>query len=620
MRRCAIGALRSAVRPLEAAVAQAPDDVRYARDLGAVYAALGRWPDALRVLTPVLGSLDVEAQAAYLLAGVEARAARGAVEDFERAVGDTISSDPRLLCEYGRALFAAGRTADAGRALRACAASREAPANVHDALATLYDDCGHGDRALVHAAAYAQRQPHSAYAQLRYATALSMRGRLDESRIRRLRALRLGVHGGSDWTAVLHLMLCDGRVDGRIFARVSAQAFDGIRPRPRRTRRTSGAGRLRIGYISPEFDVAPATFFLDPFLQAHDRTKIEVFLYDTRREPVPAGSRRAALGEHLRDIGHLDDDAAADLIAADGLDVLVELSSHFVYSRLRVLARRPALVQATLPQCPATTGCREVDYLFTDRWTSPPGSEAEYIERLQYLSCGHVIYAPPAICPPARPSPAEANGYVTFGLLQRFMKLESGVWDAVAAALRATPDSRLLLHTGDPELSRPESATNGFLREQLARRRIDPARLDLVGRREHAEHLDLLSGIDIALDTWPYSGTTTTCECLWMGVPVVTLAGRTHASRVSAAILRRMGLDALVAKTPGGYARIATRLAADLEALRGYRATLRDRFIGAGLTDGRALAAEMEAAYTRWVAEACARPRRRRTTSAAGAA
>ena len=328
---------------------------------------------------------------------------------------------------------------------------------------------------------------------------------------------------------------------------------------------------------------------------------MEVFLYDTRTKKPAAALQPGRLGDHVRDVARLDDDAVRRRIAADGIDVLVELSALFPDNRIPVLARRAAPIQATLPQCPTTTGCSAVDYLFTDRWTSPPGTEREYAERLHYLPSGHVVYTPPAVCPPGRPAPALERGAVTFGLLQRFMKIGPGVWDAVADVLRRTPQSRLLLHNGDQELDRPDSITCAFLRHQLAVRGVDPERMAFAGRRPHVDHLDLIGGIDIALDTWPYSGTTTTCECVWMGVPVVTLAGRTHASRVSAAILRRCGVDDLVAADAAGYVGIATRLAGDLDALREHRATLRDRMVDRGLTDGRALAAGMEDAYTAWV-------------------
>lgn len=328
-----------------------------------------------------------------------------------------------------------------------------------------------------------------------------------------------------------------------------------------------------------------------------------MFLYDTRPSPsAGALAAQAPLGEHIRAVGRLSENALLALVDDDAIEVLVELGSLFPFNRLGLLARRAAPVQATLPNCPATTGCREVDYLLTDWGTSPAGTEGEYVEPLHRLRAGYLVYAPPRVCAPWRPSPASRNGFVTFGLVQQLMKIGADVWDAVAAVLEATPGSRLLLHNPDGELSRPESATCAFLRRQLDIRGVDPERMRIVGERPHVDHLALLSEIDVALDTWPFTGTTTTCECLWMGVPVVTRAGSTHASRVSAGLLRRAGLDALVATDAAGYVGIATALATDPEALRRYRGTLRQRVIAGGLTDARALAAELETAYAAWLA------------------
>ena len=211
-------------------------------------------------------------------------------------------------------------------------------------------------------------------------------------------------------------------------------------------------------------------------------------------------------------------------------------------------------------------------------------------------------FTPPKVCPPARTPPITRGRTLTFGMLQRFAKMGADVWDAVAAVLRATPDSQFLIHNGDGELDRPDSDTARFLRTQLEVRGVDPRRLRLAGPMPHVAHLDLISDIDVALDTWPYSGTTTTCECIWMGVPVVTLSGRSHASRVSAALLQRMDLGNLVAPDAAGYIAKATRQAADIDGLRSHRSTMRDRAIASGLTDGRALAAAMESAYEQWVA------------------
>jgi protein O-GlcNAc transferase len=599
MTYCGEGAFAAAVAPLEAALALETSVAR-ARALGAVFAKLARWHDVWRVLSPVADRLDPTAQALYLSAALETGNFRGAVGFLEERCSPAASSDPDLLCDFARALCTMSRFAEAQTLLLRCLDGPAPLARAHDALATLYTRTGCGDLSHHHAAAYVGLQPASPYAQIRFAAALSQRGRLAEARIARCEAVRLGLEQPSDWTSAIHMMLCDSADTGVDIARVGEQALRHITSRPRRVARVNRE-RLRVGYLSPEFEQPPGSYFLEPFLLAHDRARVEVFLYDTRRLSVGVPSRPGRLGEHVREVGWMTDDALLELVEADGIDVLVELSAHFPDNRVTLLAQRAAAIQATLPQCPATTGCREVDYLFTDRWTSPPGTEPEYVERLHYVDSGCVIFAAPEDSPDPCPPPSTRDGIVTFGLLQRLPKLGADVWDAISTILRETPRSRLLLHNSDPELGRPESETSRFLRAQLEIRGIDPGRLRLVGAVPRRAHLELVREIDIALDTWPYSGTTTTCECLWMGVPVVTLTAQTHASRVSAGLLRRMGLDELVATDVSGYMSIATELASDVAPLAAWRQSLRPLMIARGLTDGRALAGAMESAYEQWV-------------------
>jgi predicted O-linked N-acetylglucosamine transferase (SPINDLY family) len=612
---CGDGQFAAAVAPFARALALDPGSPSRSRTAAIVYAQLERWDDVVRVLAPVLARLDTGARALFLKAGVESGAAAAAVAVFDAASPSLPEGDGAVRYERGRALHAAGRLAEAEAAFEACLATEPPLVQAHDAMATLLQVTDRGDQALAHAEAYSRLAPASGFAQLRLAVALSLRGRLAEAREARLAARRLGLRGGRAWTTALKHMLCDTDEDGASIAEAAAEAIAATVPGPPRPTapRPPRAGRLRVGYLSAELDVPPASHFLNPFLRAHDRSRVEVFLYDTRPAPPPrALDAVARLGEHTRAVGRLHDDALLAVVDADAIDVLVDLGTHFPHNRLSLLARRAAPVQASLPNCPATTGCREVDYLLSDRWTSPAGTDPEYVESLHRLEAGYLVYAPPRVCAPWRPSPASRNGFVTFGLIQQLMKIGADVWDAVTAVLAATPDARLLLHNPDGELSRPESATCAFLRRQLAERGVDPARMRIVGERPHVEHLALLSEIDVALDTWPFSGTTTTCECLWMGVPVVTRAGRTHASRVSAGLLRRAGLDRFVATDPAGYVALATALAADRNALRAYRGSLRQRIIAAGLTDGRALASELERVYAGWVAARSTPPAARR--------
>jgi predicted O-linked N-acetylglucosamine transferase (SPINDLY family) len=195
------------------------------------------------------------------------------------------------------------------------------------------------------------------------------------------------------------------------------------------------------------------------------------------------------------------------------------------------------------------------------------------------------------------PLPCLSTGRPTFGVCQRFNKFTAGVWDALAGVLAAVPDATLLLMNGDLELARPASDTTRMVYRELDARGIDPARVTVRGPRGRREHLESLTRVDVTLDTFPYNGQTTTCESLWMGVPVVTLFGHSHVGRVSGALLARAGHPDWIASSIPQYCAIAASLVSDADALARTRGRLRQDFIDAGMTDGPRLARELETAY-----------------------
>ena len=264
-------------------------------------------------------------------------------------------------------------------------------------------------------------------------------------------------------------------------------------------------------------------------------------------------------------------------------------------NRLPLFAQRAAPVQATFPNYPGTTGVSEIDYIFTDIWTTPNGCDAEYAEQPWRLPSGYLVYREAQV--PVTPLPALGNGYVTFGMFQRPGKLHAGAWDAVARVLRAEPSSRLLIHFSSVELDEERGPHKRRMLGLLEQRGVSADRVSFRGNRISPEHLALIGEADIALDSFPYNGQTTTCDCLWMGVPVVTLRGSTHVSRVSQGLLERVGLGRLAAADPDGYVDAAAGLARDLEGLAQLRGALRQTMRDRSLTDGRRLAAEIEDAY-----------------------
>lgn len=575
-----------------------PDNPRWTRDLGVACGQLKRWADIVELFTPLLDRLDSEALALYLTAAVEAKRAGAALAELTARRPASLPDEPQFLWTYGTALAKAGRYAEAEANLQQCLAGAPDTAEAHEGLAFAYRELKQPQRALHHAREYARLRPHSGRARLRLAHMCCERGLAEEARQERLRTE--GHPLTPDERSIrIYLMQFDPCETGESIERASRQMFADLPPAApfRRSARPSTRERLRIGYLSGEYHSTPAYYFYRPFLSRHDRAAMEVFFYccNTTRDHITPKYMRWA--EHWRDCAPLDDAALVDAVRADELDVLVDLSGHFKENRLRAVAARLAPVQVSFPDYPGTLGCPAVDYLVTDVWTSPIGVEHQYTEQLHRLDCGYIKYAAPEEAPSVGPLPMRTNGYPTFGIFQRLLKFNDRVWDCVAAVLRAAPDARLLIQNGDPDVVNPSSETSRGVRRELERRGVDPRRLTLKGPRPFLGHLAAVAEVDVALDTFPYAGQTTTCESIWMGVPVVTLSQTTHASRVAAGLLTRIGHGEWVAHSPDEYVAIAAALVSDAGRLERIRHRLRDDAIDGGLTDGESLARELEASY-----------------------
>ncbi|KAB8318631.1 hypothetical protein SD81_014980 [Tolypothrix campylonemoides VB511288] len=274
--------------------------------------------------------------------------------------------------------------------------------------------------------------------------------------------------------------------------------------------------------------------------------------------------------------------AAAHAIAADGLDVLVDLSGHTGRNRLPVFAFRPARVTGTWIGYSGTTGLAAMDYIIADRFVLPPEDEPFYSERPWRLPDCYLLFSPPEDAPPIAPLPALSSGRITFGSFNNLAKVGDATLDAWARILRELPESRLVLKS--PTL--PEAVARRLMVERLAARGIDEARLEILGRiPQAASHLSAYANIDIALDPFPYAGTTTTFEALWMGRPVVTLRGNRFTARVGDSILTNLGLPDWVAPDVDAYVETAVQKAADITTLAGLSASLRDRVRSSPLGD-----------------------------------
>ncbi|MBS0198197.1 MAG: tetratricopeptide repeat protein [Planctomycetes bacterium] len=340
---------------------------------------------------------------------------------------------------------------------------------------------------------------------------------------------------------------------------------------------------LRVGLMSPDLCDHSVAFFIEPFLAHHDRARIELFAYFTYIRPDAVTRRLRALADHWRSLEDTTRPALAAAIAADQLDVLIDLAGHTRGHSLDILRCRLAPTQITYLGYPNTTGLPAVGYRFVDSLTDPPGaSDTHASEKLIRIDPCFLCYQPPANAPPPSPHPSMSSGHVTFGSFNNLRKLSDASVDLFAAALQATPNSRLLLKAQGLD----ERETSEFVASKFAARGVSRDRLDLVGYVSDPNgHLGVYGRIDIALDSTPYNGTTTTCEALWMGVPVITLAGDRHAARVGVSLLTNIGLPELIASTPEQFASIAAALAGDPARLASLRSSLRGAMQSSPLLD-----------------------------------
>jgi protein O-GlcNAc transferase len=355
--------------------------------------------------------------------------------------------------------------------------------------------------------------------------------------------------------------------------------------------------RLRVGYVSPDFHEHPVATFLEPLLAAHDRATVESFCYVDSLQEDSRSLRLKSHSGHWRLIRGLSSAAAAELVRQDAIDILVDLAGHTARNRLALFACRAAPIQIAWLGYPCTTGMAAIDYRLSDAIADPPGAEDLHSEALLRLPRGFLCYGPPADAPDPGPLPALGGAGVRFGSFNNFSKLSSSTIRVWAALLKAVPGASLTLKAKQAsdedtvERLRAAFAAEGVGRDRLRFLAVRPA---------HAEHLATYERIDIALDPFPYNGTTTSCEALWMGVPVVSLRGAAHAGRVGASLLTRLGLADLVAEDEAGYVAIAQGLAADRPRLSTLRAELRGR-TREGLCDAARFAGEVEEAYrTAW--------------------
>jgi protein O-GlcNAc transferase len=362
---------------------------------------------------------------------------------------------------------------------------------------------------------------------------------------------------------------------------------------PVHTNERSPNRRLRIGYVSSDLRQHPVGFFFAPVFTHHDKEAFELSCYAGARHPDALTAQCQAGADHWYEVTALSDAALAERIRADRIDILIDLSGHTRGHRLLTFARKPAPIQVTAGGHYDTTGMTAIDYLISDRFHTPQGAERYFSEALIRLPHDYICYGPPDYAPAVAPSPLARHGYVTFGCFNNLAKVTPEVIALWAKILHALPSSRLRLQTR--ELG--DTATCARYHALFKEEGVATSRIELRGHIPHRQLLAAYGEIDIALDPFPYSGGLTTCEALWMGVPVITLSGHCFAGRHSTSHLSNIGLPELTTTAPEEYVAVALALAQDADRLTALRQGLRERLAASPLCDAAGYTRDLEAAY-----------------------
>lgn len=550
-----------------------------------------RWLQAALSLSPMLPEAHANLGLAWMDLGH-----LGEAEKSARRATALKPDDPMGFNGLGMVLASAGKMEGAEAAFRhALSLAPDSVAALNN-LGMLLQDFGlHGEAEACFRRVLAL-DPASADAWNNLGTVLQDRGRLDEALECYARALaRKPDFVAAFSNRLLALNYAPGIAAEALYA---AHRDFNARFAPRLPALQSYANRadpdrpLHIGYVSGDLRTHPVATFLEPVLAHRDKERFKVHLYATRPGGDAVTGRLRASADAWGELFGLDDDAAAARIRQDGIDILVDLSGHTAHHRLLVFARKPAPVQAAWLGYLNTTGLEAMDFRITDGRASPRGLfDALHSERLVRLPGCQWCYQPPEAAPDVAPPPSMTAGHVTFGAFANLAKITAPVVELWSRVLKRIPDARLIvagrgLRPGDEE----------FLR-RFAGHGIAAERLELLPYLSFPDYLAAHARVDVMLDTFPYTGGTTSCHALWMGVPLITMTGTTPPSRGGASLLGAVRLPGFVAASAQDYVELAAEVAANPRKLATLRAGLRKRMLASPLMDAARFTQHLEAAY-----------------------
>lgn len=557
-----IGKVREALECLKRAIELAPDSPAAHNNLGTALQSLSRFAEAS--------------------------------DCFQRA----IALDPNNAEAHnnlGNALRKLGRPEEALASYRKALSLRDDSPDIYSNLGNILKEFGRLDHALACYERALSLAPQSAHVHNNLANTFKEAGQLDEAiacyrKAMTVRPDLVVAHSGLAYTMHFHpsfdaaSILKEHKAWNVAHARqyaVERRTFE-IDRSPDRP--------LRIGYISPDFRDHVVGRLLLPLLENHHRSSFEVFCYADVTTPDSMTDRLQKCASHWQVTFGDSDEQLAQRIRNDRIDILVDLTMHMAGNRLLAFARRPAPVQVTYLAYCSTTGLETMDWRLTDPFLDPPGTDGFYTERSYRLPRTYWCYQAPPEAPEIALLPAEMSGHITFGSLNNFCKVSRPAMETWAKILLALPTSRLILHAH-------EGVHRRRTKDFFASLGVSPDRIEFVGFEPMERYLKQYHRIDIALDSFPYAGGTTTFDALWMGTPVVTLNGQTAVGRGGVSILSNLGLAEFVAADQEKYIEIALQLASDPDALKALRRSLRQRMCQSPLMDAGQFARDIETAY-----------------------
>jgi protein O-GlcNAc transferase len=590
----------AAVHCLESALKSFPDAPDTYSDLGNVHFSAGRFHEAINCYVRALSLRPNSDATLFNLAN--AYQCQGNLSAAVECYRQAINANPNFAeayCNLGNALTDLRQLHEAAACFYRAIELRPDLAEAHNSLGTVLYSLDKPQDAAVSCQRAVELRPAYAEAHSNLAVALRSVGDLPAAIAHQRQAMQLQPGSPKAHSGLLFTLHFSPDYDASaIYDEARRWSNRHAEPLSRfihpHGNDRSADRRLKVGYVSPDFRDHCLAHFMVPLFTSHNHEHFEIFLYSDVLWPDAITDRLRAYADVWREIRAMSDQQFADQVRADGIDILVDLTMHMERNRLLAFARRPSPIQVTWLAYPGTTGLSSIDYRLTDPHLDPPGLlDRFYSEASFRLPDTFWCYDPLTDKPAINPLPALTKGYITFGCLNNFCKVNNEVLKLWSRVLGKVVRSQLLLLA-------PEGSVRQNIVQAMAHEGIAPGRVQFVSRKPRLDYLSTYNSIDIALDTIPYNGHTTSLDAFWMGVPVVTRVGNTVVGRAGLSQLNNLGLPDLIAQTPDHLVAIAASLASDLDQLAQLRAALRARMQSSPLMDAPRFAQSIESAY-RWM-------------------